>query len=195
MKKLTALAVLLTVIGTATFATSGPLGENSTFKIIAKTETKYELVYISSEQSDVKVTIFNAEGRNVSSSTVKDVDKFRRTFDLRKLEAGKYSVVVKNSKGTAREEINHLMKKTKLQTFVAKIPDSKSLKLHVGDFNHEEPVYVKIYNSKNRVVHNDKITNAKSFSKVYNMKKAKSGEFRVLIENDGDYKSFIHKID
>ena len=193
MKKLTALAVLVTVISSASFA-SGPLGENSKFKVISKADTKYELIYVSTEQSDVRVTIFDEDGRNIESNTVKDVTKFRRTFDFSKLEAGKYSVVVKNSEGTSREEIEHTPNKMRLQTFVTKIPDSKLLKLHVGDFNKAKPVMVKIYDVDDRMVHKDVINNDQAFSKVYNMKKASTGEYRVLIENDGDFKSFIHKI-
>ena len=196
MKKLTALAVLLTVIGTASFASSGPLGENSNFKVLTKTDAKYELVYVSSEESDVRVSIYDEEGHNICSSFVKDATKFRRTFDFSKLEPGKYSVVVKNDDGTAREEISYNMavNKLKLQTFVAKIPDSQSLKLHVGDFAKDKPVFVKIYNEKNRVIHKDEITNDGAFSKVYNLAKAKQGTVTVVVENNGEYKSFTYDL-
>lgn len=193
MKKLTALIVLLTVAGTATFA-SGPLGENSQFKVIGKADTKYELIYVSTVESDVRVTIFNADGRNIESSTAKDVTKFRQTFDFSELEPGNYSIVVRNSEGTAREEVNYAPYKVKLKTFVAKVPESNSIKLHVGDFNREVPVNVKIYDAQDRLIHRDRIVHDKAFSKVYNLKEANAGEFRVLIENDGEYKSFIREI-
>ena len=197
MKKLTALVVLLTLVGTASFASSGPLGENSKFTVIEKADTKFELIYVSSEEGDVRVSILDETGRNIESNTVKHATKFRRTFDFSKLEPGKYSIVVKNAEGTSREEVTYLPAKNmvKLQTFVAKIPDSKSVKVHVGDFNKDEPVYVRIYNEKDKVIHKDEIIHSTSFSKVYNLKKAKSGEFRVLIENDGEMKSFVYKIE
>lgn len=193
MKKLTALIVLLTVAGTASFA-SGPLGKNSQFKVIGKADTKYELIYVSTVESDVRVTILNADGRNIESSTAKDVTKFRQTFNFSELEPGKYSIVVRNSEGTAREEVTYSPYKKKLKTFVAKIPDMNALKLHVGDFNTNEPVNVKIYDAKDRLIHRDRIVNEKAFSKVYNLKEASSGEFRVLIENDGEFKSFVREI-
>lgn len=194
MKKLTALAVLLTVIGTASFASSGPLGENSNFKLIAKADSKYELFYVSTEQGNVRVTIYDDQGKNIESKFVKDVSKFRRTFDFSQLEAGNYSVVVTNEDGTAREKIAYKVEAVKLQTIVSRIPDSKSLKLHVGDFESTKPVNVKIYNEKNRVVYKDKITNAKAFSKVYNLNKTKAGDYTVQIENNGVIKSFTHTI-
>jgi hypothetical protein len=194
MKKITSLVVLLIVIGTTAFASSGPLGENSTFKIIPKTDKKFELVYVSSEVSDVRIYIIDQDGSTVETNIVKDATKFRRTFDFNQMGPGKYSVIVKNTEGTAREEIYHPPYKTKLQTFVAKVPNSKSLKLHVGDFNNEEPVHVKIYNEKNEVIHKDKITNEKAFSKIYNLQKATPGQYFVSIANDGQVKSFFHEI-
>lgn len=194
MKKLTALVVLLTVIGTTSFASSGPLGENSTFKVVNKADAKYELVYISSDESDVRVTIFDEEGRNIETNTIKDVAKFRRTFDFSQMEHGKYSIVVKNDKGTGREEIAYFEKQMKLKSFVAKIPESRSLKLHVGDFNMDKPVYVKIFDQDKRIIHRDVINKAAAFSRIYRIDKAEAGEVTVEIENDDEFKSFTYPV-
>ena len=194
MKKLTALVVLLTIVGTASFASHGPLGENSRFKLVPKAEAKYELIYVSDKESDVRITIFDAEGRNIKTNTVKDVIRFRRTFDFSKLEYGTYSIVVKNDDGSAREEVSYAEEKMKLQTFVAKIPERKSLKLHVGDFNMDKPVRVKIYNQENQVIHKDVISKDSAFSKVYTLAKDQTGLFTVQVENDGDFKFFTYEI-
>jgi len=194
MKKLTALAVLLTVIGTASFASSGPLGENTNFKVLTKSDSKFELVYVSSEESDVRVSIYDEKGNNICSSYVKEATKFRRTFDFSKLDAGKYSVVVKNDDGTAREQISYKINRQVLQTFVAKLPDGNALKVHVGDFAKEKPVYVKIYNEKDRIIHKDQITKDAAFSRVYNLGKAEQGKVTVVVENNGEFKSFTHNL-
>lgn len=190
MKKITALSVLLTIIGTASFASYGPLGENSTFRVIPKGNDKYELVYVANGESDVRVSIFDEEGRNIESSTVKDATRFRRTFDFCQLPHGKYSIVVKNNEGTAREEIRYAAEKMKLQTFVTKIPGSNALKLHVGDFNSTKPVIVKFYNSQEQVIYKDAIKHASAFSKVYKLAKINAGIFTVRVENDGDFRYF-----
>lgn len=194
MRKITALAVLITVIGTASFASSGPLGDNSNFKVLTKADSKFELIYVSSEEGDVSVTIYDNDGKNISSSTVKDATKFRRTYDFSQLEAGKYSVVVRNEEGIAREEIAHKLTTQKLQTFVAKLPDSKAFKVHVGDFDSKRPVNVKIYNSQNKVIHREAISNTQAFSKVFNLDKVESGDYTVLIENNGELKTFTHTL-
>jgi hypothetical protein len=190
MKKITALVVLLTVISTATFASLGPLGENSKFTVFSKSDVKYELVYVSDVPSDVIVTIYDEENRNIVSNTVKEATKFRRTYDFANMAPGKYRVVVKNKEGIGNEEIAHLVKTAKLQTFTTRIPDSKSVKVHVGDFNINAPVYIKIFDTNDRIVYKNAIENNQSFSQVFDLSKLDLDDVLVTIENDGEIKEF-----
>ena len=190
MKKISTLALALIVIVSASFATTNPLGENSKIKIIAKSDVKYELVYVSDHASDVKVDIYNERGVKVSTRLVKDATKFKRTYDFSKLEAGTYKVVVKNTDGVAKEEISHLVKKVRLQSFVTNLPDQKAIKLHVGDFNPDQPVSVRVYDENQNMIYKDKIKNSSSFSRVYKLPKLNSKSVQVVIENDGDVAEF-----
>ncbi len=190
MKKITAFVVLLTVISTATFASLGPLGENSKFTVLSKSDVKYELVYVSDVPGDVIVTIYDQEDRNIVSNTVKEATKFRRTYDFANMAPGNYRVVVKNKEGIGNEEIAHLVKKAKLQTFSTKIPDAQAVKVHVGDFNNKVPVHIKIYDTNNRIVHKEAIENIQSFSKVFDLSKLGLDDVLVTVENDGEMKQF-----
>ena len=194
MKKLTLLVVLLTVISAATFAEGRKIGESSEFKMVAKSEVKFDLSYASKISSDVCVTIFNEKGDKISSKTVKETKKFKRTYDFSKLKAGKYRVEVRNEDGTANQVVVYGRKAVKLSAFVSKIPKDKSIKLLVGDFNHNKDVTVKIYNDKNRLIHSEKIKNGRSFSRVYNLNNTKASSVSVLIENDGELQTFIHNL-
>ena len=194
MKKLTLLVALLTVISAASFADGRKIGESSEFKMIAKSEVKYDLSYESVISSDVCVTIFNEEGDKVSSKTVKATKKFKRTYDFSKLKAGKYTVEVRNEDGTANQEVVYGKRAVKLNSFVSKIPQDKSLKLLVGDFNPNKDVTVKIYNQNNKLIHSEKIKNEKSFSRVYNLNNTIASSVNVLIENDGELQTFTHDL-
>ena len=169
MKKNLIVALLILGISGASFASTITLGENSTFTIITKSDVKYELVYISEEPGDVRVNIYNESGLNVSTRLVKDVTKFKRTYDFSKLEPGTYKVVVKNADGVAKEEINHLVKKTRLKSFVTNLPAEQAIKVHVGDFNTDQPVSVRIYDEQNNIIFKDKIRNSHGFSRVYKL--------------------------
>ena len=96
MKKLTILAVLLTVISAACFAEEGKIGETTKFKVVAKSDVKYDLYYVSENAGDVRVTIYDNRGRIISSRKVKDARKFKRTYDFSQLEPGKLKIVVRN---------------------------------------------------------------------------------------------------
>jgi len=194
MKKLTLLAVLLIVISAATFAEVRKLGESSEFKMVAKSDVKYDLYYTSENVSDVCVTIFNERGEKISSKTVKGAKKFKRTYDFSKLAPGKYKIVVRNEYGSANQEVLHSSKKMQLSSFVSKVPNNKSLKLHVGDFNRDKGVLVKIYDQNNKLIHSETIKNERSFSRVYNLHKTTAKSVSVLIENDGELQSFAHNI-
>lgn len=199
MKKLTFLAALLIVISAVSFAketksTDEP-GAKPKFKMVAKSDVKFDLYYASDESGDVRVTIYDVDGRQVSSKTINKVKNFKRTYDFSQLEPGKYKVVVKNETGSSNQEITYQIKEARLKTFVSKIPNSQSLKLHVGDFDTSKPVMVKIYNQKYELIHSEEINNAHSFSRVYNLSDVQSKTINVLIENNGDRKSFTYSFE
>jgi hypothetical protein len=194
MKKLTLLVALLTVISAATFADGRKIGESSEFKMIAKSAVKFDLSYASVISSDVYVTIFNENGHKVSSKIVKATKKFKRTYDFSELKIGKYTVVVKNQDGSANQEVVYGAKAVKLNSFVSKIPQDKSIKLLVGDFNPEKDITVKIYNQDNKLIHSEKIKNEKSFSRVYDLNNTVASSVNVLIENDGELQTFAHNL-
>jgi len=195
MKKLTLLTVLLTVISAVGFAKATPVdSETSKFKIVAKSDVKFDFIYVAEEAGEVCVTIYDAKGNKISDNTVKDAKSFKRTYDFSKLEPGKYKVVVRNKEGTRNEIINYKVKKAVLKTFVSKIPDSKSLKVHVGAFNPERPVTVNIYDQNNKLIHTEAIKNKTSFSKIYDLSKTAAKSVNVRIMNDGEVKSFSYSL-
>ncbi len=195
MKKLTFLAALLIVISAASFAEANTVEKPNVkpkFKMVAKSDVKFDLYYASDKSSEVWVTIYDTQGRRVSSKTIKNVKNFKRTYDFSKLKPGKYTIVVKNESGSANQEITYQIKEAVLKTFVSKLPDNQSLKLHVGAFDTSKPVLVKIYNQNYKLIHSDEIRNDGSFSRVYNLNKMLAQTVSVTIENNGETQTFTH---
>ena len=196
MKKLTFLAALLRVISAVSFAKEGSTNEGPNakpkFQMVAKTDVKFDLYYASEKSGEVSVSIYNESGLKVSSKTIRNVKNFKRTYDFSKLAPGKYKIVVRSEDGTANQEISYQIKEAKLKTFVTRLPNSKSLKLHVGDFDTNEPVMVNIYDQNNILIHTDKIKNGQSFSRVYNLESIQVQSVRVSIENSGEIQTFSH---
>lgn len=195
MKKLTILAVLLMVFSAASFAEETKISETTKFQVTAKSDAKYELLYTSDKSSDVLVTIFDESGRKLNTRTVRNAKNFKRTYDFSQLKPGKYKIVVRNESGSANQEIIHQIKEARLKTFVSKIPNSKSLKLHVGDFDPSAPVRVRIYDRYNKLIHSEEINNAQSFSRVYNLGATQLDFVSISIENNGETKMFTHDLE
>jgi flagellar hook assembly protein FlgD len=195
MKKLTLLTVLLTVISAVGFAKVNPEdSETSKFKIVAKSDVKFDFIYVAEEVGEVCVSIYDAQGNKVSAKTVTDAKSFKRTYDFSKLEPGKYKVVVKTQDGTTDEIINYKVKKEVLKTFVSRIPDSQSLKVHVGAFNPDRAVTVNIYNQNNNLIHTENIKEKESFSKIYDLSKTDAKSVSVRVVNDGEIQSFSYSL-
>jgi len=196
MKKLSFLAALLIVISAASFTeaknTVVKPNVKPKFQMVAKSDVKFDLYYASETSGEVSVSIYNAKGRKISDKTIKSVKNFKRTYDFSKLEPGKYKIVVRNESGTSNQEITYQIKEARLKTFVSKLPEGQSLKVHVGDFEASQPVMVKIYNQKNKLIHSEEIKNAESFSRVYDLNKVRSQTVSVLIENNGERQTFTH---
>lgn len=195
MKKLTFLAVLLIVFSAASFAGETKISETTKFQMVAKSDVKYELLYTSEKSGDVRITIYDESGRKLNTQFVKKAKNFKRTYDFSQLKPGKYKIVVRNESGSANQEIIHQLKETRLKTFVSKIPNSKSLKLHVGDFDPSAPVRVRIYDQFNKLIHSEEINNTQSFSRVYNLGATQLNFVSVSIENNGETKTFTHELE
>ena len=192
------MAALLIVISAVSFAkvTTEAVEPSAkpNFRMVPKSDVKFDLYYTSEESGEVCVTIYDDQGRRVSSKTIDDVKNFKRTYNFSNLNPGKYKIVVRNESGTANQIISYLVKPVKLQAFVSKAVDGSSIKLHVGDFDKNEPVLVKIY-SQNKLIHSEKIKNAKSFSRVYDFNGLPLKSVRVTIINAGERKTFNHTLD
>ena len=185
-------ALLIIVLSAASFAEEVPIGETSKFKMVSKSDSKYDLYYASEKEAYVNVSIFDAKGKLLNEYLIEETKSFKKTFDFSQLDAGEYTITVSNDKGKATQVIKHKVKEKVLQSLVAKLPDSKEVKLHVGKFNSEEPVVVRIFNEDNKVIHRDEIENDKSFSKIYNLEEIRTNSVKVVVENNGELQRFVH---
>ncbi len=195
MKKLTILAVLLIVFSATSFAEESKISETSKFQLNAKSDVKYELIYTSENSGAVRVTIYNEWGQRLNSQRIKKAKNFKRTYDFSELTPGNYKIVVSNENGSAHQIITYKVKEARLKTFVSKIPNSRSLKLHVGDFDSSAPVRIRIYDQDNKLLLSEEITSAKGFSKVYNLSKINATQLRsvsILVANNGESKTFTY---
>lgn len=183
MKKSIILAAYFLCISAASFALDTELGETSSFKIVPKADKKYDLYYVSESDAPVTISIYDDEGTLITNDKVKNNRSFKRTYNFKNMASGDYKVVVKNEEGRGSQQVFHNPKTSGLQTMISQVPNSKSFKVLVGDFDNDKPVTVKVYNSDNKLIFKDDITEAQSFSKMYNLSNIEDDVVKFTIVN------------
>ena len=183
MKKTLLFAALFLLVSVATFAEDNELGETSSFKIVPKANLKYDLYYVSESDAPVTVRIYDEAGRLITNDKIKNHRSFKKTYNFKDLASGNYKVVVNNEEGKASQAVFHNPQKLKMQLIFTQVPNTKSFKLHVGEFNTAKPVKVNVYNADNELLFSEEINETASFSKVYNMNKIDEDMVRFTIIN------------
>lgn len=180
------LAALFVCVSAASFALDTELGKTSSFKIVPKSDQKYDLYYVSESNEAVNISIYDAEGELIAQDRVKNHMAFKRTYNFKELESGNYKVVVRNEEGKGSQHVFHHPKSTNIQMILSQIPDSKKFKLHMGQFDNSKSVKVKVYNSSNKLLFVDQVNSADSFSKVYDLKNFDDTQVRFTIVNGNE---------
>jgi hypothetical protein len=183
MKKSIILAAYFLCISAASFALDTELGETSSFKIVPKADKKYDLYYVSESDAPVTISIYDDEGTLIANDKIKNNRSFKRTYNFKNLSSGDYKVVVKNEEGRGSQQVFHNPKTSGLQTIISQVPNSKSFKVMVGEFDNASPVIVKGYNSDNRLIFKDEIQEVQGFSKMYNLSNITDDMVRFTVEN------------
>ena len=184
MKRSTLLAALFLLVSVAAFANVNALSETSSFKVIAKADLKYDLYYVSESEGPVTVRIYDAKGNMITDDKIKNQKAFKKTYNFKELANGNYKIVVNNQEGRASQAVFHNPSPTKMQIMITQIPESKSFRLHVGDFDTSKPLTVKVYTANNRLIFSEQINETAGFSKVYNLNKVDAETVRFTVSNN-----------
>lgn len=198
MKKPIILAVLLTIISTVTFASSGTtaLSTTSKFQVVENTNSRYDLYYVSETLDNVTVRIIHENGKLINTDKLTAVKAFKRTYNLKGLPAGNYKVEVKNTEGKASQAIFHNpASKSSLHTIIGKLPKVNKFKVFVGPNQANSNVEVKIYNDRNQLLLKESMKNAQEgFAKVYDLTRVESNYVTFELNNGTDSASFSRNL-
>ncbi len=194
MKKPIIMAVLLTVISAVAFASTGTtaLSTTSKFQVVENTNSRYDLYYVSENFGNVTVRITNENGKLINTDKLTGVKAFKRTYNLKGLPAGNYSVEVKNVEGKATQSIFHNPSiKSSLHSIVGQLPNANKFKVFVGPNNANSKVRVRIYNDKDELLLKDSMNSVEEgFSKTYDLSDVDSNFVTFKIDNGTDSTSF-----
>ena len=177
MKILTTLVALL-VAGASAFGNVSdgyPVNPEKKFVIFQPDHEKFQFIYADTSKGDVRLSILNEKGAKLYSQRIANEEGFARQFDFALLPDGKYIFEVVSPEGVKITETVMHKKSTvskpssKLLANVLNIDGKNKFSLTVLNSNNE-PVSIKIYDDRGRLLHKEKVTQLNRFRKTYDLK-------------------------
>jgi hypothetical protein len=134
----------------------------------------YNLICRSDVPARLKVTLFDAQGREVLVDEVSG-KHFIRPYNLSEIPYGQYVVQVSTGTETRKFDIQHAAV-TPVQNIAVKAIDVNKYELLVIG-NKAGQVRVNIYNPEKELVHSELISAKGSVSRIYNLQKLSGSNF------------------
>ena len=126
------------------------------------------LFYKSAGLSNVKVSILNANGKEVFTEVIKKTDGFTRPYNLYKHPLGIYTIVVKNNEGSLTESFIRSEETELKAAHVVKLANNKYL-LTVRSDMALGKVNVKIFDGS-KLVHEQANEISSDFGQIFTLK-------------------------
>lgn len=177
------IAVLLTVIGTVTFADANDSTKRDAHvRVITGTANgSYKLIY-QGEEGQVKFTLLNEKGNVLHDERMRIETGFIQPINLKNMPSGDYTFVVKNDNETLMEAVTY----TSLTDQLAKKIrfDQVAYQLEFIGIDLQENLKVRIYDDNDKLVYTDRI-NAGNVDQIFDFGRIKSNwiSFVVTSEN------------
>ncbi len=150
---------------------------------VVKSGATFKLYYKSSEITDVKVSILDANDKVVFTESLKKVEGFVRPYNFSNLPEGDYSIEISDRNGRSTEKVSY-------QTNTVPDADGKFARLlkvagserYLLTLSNKEAdaITVKIFDDSNNIIYNQKEEIKSDFGKIYNLKRF-SGKFTFEI--------------
>lgn len=180
MKKLTmTVAVLVTVIGTA-FATGNGSKKVRT-NVIPSSSSVFKVIYANEEQAVVKIRVKDEAGHLIHTDRIKSVGGFMKPYNLSNLEAGAYSLEITDQYGTVKEEV---LVKAPVNDAMKLISLSNNKVRLIVEESPNTPFTLSIFSLDGELVHREKFTETKSFSRIYDLSRFENNTFTFHLSDD-----------
>lgn len=168
-----AVAVSGTAMATEVKPTSSPTG-----MAVIKSETGFKLFYKGNKTEDVTVKIYDQQGVQVFSETLRNLDSFMRPYNLNTLTEGEYTVELSNSEGKSLEKISYTRQPVGRPMNLVRVKNSDKYLLRIPN-KGSDVLIVRVYDAfENLLYENSEPVNG-DFAKLYNLSRIGNFHFEV----------------
>jgi hypothetical protein len=186
MKKILSILVVFTVLVSGVKANDSEKPTSEAGLAVMKSKTGFRVLYKGNKKSDIKITIYNAEGQTIHKETLRNTDNFVRPYNLAAMSEGDYTVEVRDGDGSRVKKVNYSNKKPQLLAKLTAIPgEASKYVLTLAKMSDVSNVSVRIYNDGGEMVYDVIETVKNDFAKVYDLSKV-SSKFSIQVSaNNG----------
>lgn len=149
-----------------------------------------KVFYKALKPGNVKVTIFDASGKEVFSESFKRTDGFMRPYNFSDLQEGDYTIALEDGNRKEMEKVSY--REGKIQKFVnvVKIDGEDSRYLLTVANKSDETIQVRIYNGANDLVYSGTEQFNGDFAKLYNVKNVLGQPTFEIVDKKGEVTTF-----
>ena len=160
--------VIVSTVLVSTFAIARGPGNGSTptgLAVVKKNETTFNLYYQPAGLSNVKVSIFNADGKEVFAESIKKTNGFVRPYNLSSLTKGDYTIKVVDGNKTHTQKFIYGSVDRPKAANVVQLTDSRYLLAVKGSLISGK-VHIKIFDGL-RMIHEQRNEISGDFGQVF----------------------------
>jgi hypothetical protein len=111
--------------------------------IIARSSSKYEIIYSTTEEATLKIVVADSYGNRLSSRVVHNVRNFKMPVVLKDAGPGRYYVIVDNGKEVVKKELPAVQPRP-IYSHVANLGDDRYL-VSISNTGTLQPIKISVY--------------------------------------------------
>jgi hypothetical protein len=178
MKKTISFLAALMMISSLILAADSP-GEKPGTAVI-KNGATYKLYYNGLHQTDVTISIRNADDQLVFREVLKQVDGFVRPYNFSHLSEGDYTIEIKDNDGLKVEKISYEKNAESKFARILKLSGDERKYLLMISSKTADAVKVRILDESDNVLYSQHENTIGDFARIYNLGKySGKGRFEV----------------
>jgi hypothetical protein len=187
MKKIFSVVAIVLIAGSAVFASEKPEAKAT----VTRDGSMYKVLYARGEQSDVKISIYDASGKLIFLERLRKVSAFSRPYDFSDLPQGEYTIEINDGSSVVRKNLNYRDESHPLLSKLAPVAGTKNKYLLTVSNKEKQALFIRIYDEQNNLKYSEKTEVDGDFAKVYALNRFDGNVWFEIVDSKGNA-SILH---